>query len=292
MTATSGGTPAGSPAGTATTAGAREHARAQEAAAAGRVTTMPTVPASAWPTPPDDVAPADLVWAETVAGPGYTHLVVERGTAIRLTDLTGDACAHVLLLSADEPWERLNVADTVKVQWQVHLTTDHLLLSGQGRALASIVADTSGHHDALFGTTTRRRNELRYGDGVAHGPSPAGRELFTLAAAKHGLTRRDLPPSVSFFHGVTVDPDGAPRSTGAAGPGASVTLLAEMRLLVLVANTAHPLDPAPEFTSGPLEVLAWRAPATTPLDSRWTATPEGRRALEATAAHLTQKGLS
>lgn len=277
---------------TATTAGARAHARAQEAAAAGRVTTMPTVPASAWPTPPDGVAPADLVWAETVAGPGYTHAVVERGTAVRLTDLTGAACAHVLLLDADEPWERLNVADTVKVQWQVHLTTGHLLLSGQGRVLASVVADTSVHHDALFGTTTRRRNEQRYGDGAAHGPAPAGRELFTLAAAKHGLTRRDLPPSVSFFHGVAVDPDGRPRSTGSAGPGAAVTLLAERRLLVLVANTAHPLDPAPRFTCGPLEVLAWRSAPTTPAHPRWTATPEGRRAFEATAAHLVQKGLS
>jgi hypothetical protein len=227
-----------------------------------------------------------------VAGPGYTHLVVERGTAVRLTDLTGDACAHVVVLSADEPWERLNVADTVKVPWQVYLGVGHLLLSGQGRVLASVVEDTSGHHDTLFGTTTRRRNEARYGDGSPQGPSPAGRELLTLGAAKHGLTRRDLPPSVSFFHGVTVDPDGRPRSTGSAGPGAHVTLLAEMRLVVLVANTAHPLDPAPRFTSGPLEVLAWRSRPTTPSDPRWAAAPEGRRAFEATAGHLTQKGLS
>jgi urea carboxylase-associated protein 2 len=276
---------------TATTAGAREHARAQETLAAGRVATMPVLPASAWPTPPDDVDATDLVWAETVAGGGYTHLVVERGTAVRLTDLTGDACAHLLAFNADEPWERLNVADTVKVQWQVHLTADHLLMSGQGRALAGIVADTSGHHDSLFGTTTRRRNDERYGDGSAHGGSPAGRELFTLAAAKHGLTRRDLPPSISFFQGVTVDDAGRPHSTGSAGAGAAVTLLAEMRLLLLVANTAHPLDPRPGFTCGPLEVLAWRSSATTPGDARWTATPEGRRALEATAAYLTTRGI-
>jgi hypothetical protein len=276
--------------GTATTAEAREHARAQEAGAAGRVTEMPTLPASAWPQPPDGVPPADLVWAETVRPGGYTHAVVERGTAVRLTDLTGDACAHVLLHNADEPWERLNVADTVKVQWQVHLTTGHLLLSGQGRALASVVADTSGHHDSLYGTTTRRRNDERYGDGSAHGPAPAGRELFTLAAARHGLGRRDIPPSISFFQGVTVDDAGRPRVTGSAGPGASVTLLAEMRLVVLVANTAHPLDPRPAFTSGPLEVLAWTASPTTPDDARWTATPEGRRALEATAGYLTTRG--
>ena len=38
---------------------------------------------------------ATLVHAEVVAGGGYTHLAVARGTHVRLTDLAGDACAHV-----------------------------------------------------------------------------------------------------------------------------------------------------------------------------------------------------
>lgn len=271
---------------TSTTAGAREHARAQEAAAAGAIRTRPVLPASAWPTPPEGVAPEDLVWAETVAGGGYTHLSVARGTHVRLTDLDGDACAHVLAYDAAQPWERLNVADTVKVQWQVYLTTGHLLLSDQGRALASVVEDTSGHHDALFGTSARARNEARYGDGAAHGPSPAGRELFALAAAKHGLTRRDLPPSLSFFQGVRVDEHGAPHHHGSAGAGAHVTLVAETALVLLVANTAHPLDARERFTCTPLEVVAWRGAPTAPTDPRWDATPEGRRALTNTAASL------
>ena len=40
---------------------------------------------------------ATLVWAETVAGGSYTHRVLARGTELRLTDLRGDACAHLLL---------------------------------------------------------------------------------------------------------------------------------------------------------------------------------------------------
>src|SRR5689334_8003853 len=175
---------------TGTTAGAREHARAQKADAVGTVSTMPTRPARSFPTPPSEVDPATLVHAEVVAGGGYTHLAVARGTHVRLTDLVGDACAHVLAYRLDRPWERLNVADTVKVQWQVYLTAGHLLLSDQGRVLASIVGDTSGRQDALYGTTTRARNDERYGDGSAQGPTPAGRELFALAAAKHDLGRR------------------------------------------------------------------------------------------------------
>lgn len=276
---------------TGTTAGAREHARAQEAAALGTVATMPTRPARSFPTPPSEVDPATLVHAETVAGGGYTHLAVARGTHVRLTDLHGDACAHVLAYRLDRPWERLNVADTVKVQWQVYLTAGHLLLSDQGRVLASIVGDTSAHQDALYGTTTRARNDERYGDGSAQGPTPAGRELFALAAAKHDLGRRDLPPSISFFQGVRIDADGRPVFEGSAGPGTTITLRAEVPLLLLVANTAHPLDPR-EFTSTPLEVLAWRGEPTRDTDPLWDATPEGRRAFVNTREDLTARGIA
>ncbi|GIG23477.1 urea carboxylase [Cellulomonas chitinilytica] len=291
MTTTTGSS-TGTSTGTATTAGAKAHARAQEAAHRGRVTTMPTVPASAWLDPPQGVAPKDLVHAEVVAGGGYTHLVVARGTHVRLTDVAGDACAHVLAYRADRPWERLNVADTVKVQWQVYLTTGHLLLSDAGRVLASVVGDTSGRQDALYGTTTRARNEQRYGDGSPQGASPAGRELFALAAAKHGLSRRDLPPSISFFQGVRIDAEGRPHFEGSAGPRRELTIRAEAPLILLVANTAHPLDPRPEFTSTPLEVLAWKGRAADESDPLWTATPEGRRAFANTVADLTARGIA
>ncbi|WP_196804580.1 urea amidolyase associated protein UAAP1 [Cellulomonas sp. URHD0024] len=276
---------------TGTTAGAREHARAQEAAAVGTVATMPTRPANSWPSPPTEIDAQALVHAEVVAGGGYAHLVVARGTHIRLTDLQGDACAHLLAYRLDRPWERLNVADTVKVQWQVYLTAGHLLLSDQGRVLASIVGDSSAHQDALYGTTTRARNDERYGDGSAQGPTPAGRELLALAAAKHDLSRRDLPPSISFFQGVRIDDEGHPVFEGSAGPGAAVTLRAEVPLLLLVANTAHPLDPR-EFVSTPLEVLAWRGEPTTPADPLWNATPEGRRAFVNTREDLTARGIA
>ena len=263
-------------------------------------------PATAWPAPPAGLDADRLVWAETVVGGGYTQKVLARGTTLRLTDLAGDACAHVLLYNADQPFERLNVADTVKVQWQVYTAPGQLLLSDQGRVLATVLADSaladsavadsagtdaSRRHDTLFGTSTAARNTARYGDGSAQGPSPAGRELFALAAAKNGLTRRDLPPSVSYFQGVTVDADGHPGFTGSAGAGASVTLRAEMPVIVLIANTAHPLDDRPEFVSTPLEVLAWADTPTTPDDPLWTASPEGRRAFVNTADYLAARGL-
>ncbi|MFI9119710.1 urea amidolyase associated protein UAAP1 [Streptomyces bikiniensis] len=283
------GTPSAPSPTTASTYGAREHARAQEGTTADA---MPVVPASDWPEPPPGVGADDVVWAETVAAGNYAHKVLARGTELRLTDLTGDACAHLLLHCADRPWERLNTADTVKVLWNAYLGEGHLLLSDQGRVLASVVEDTSGRHDALTGTSTLARNTARYGDGAPQSASPAGRELFKLAALKNGLAPRDLPPSVSFFQGVRIAEDGTTEFTGSAGPGATVTLRAEQDVTVLLANVPHPLDPRPEYTCGHLQVLAYRSRPTAPGDALWDATPEGRRAFLNTVDHLTARGLA
>src|SRR3546814_202245 len=88
---------------TQTTAGAREHARSQAGTIAD---SMPVLPATRWPNPPEDVAPERLTWAETVPGGRYTTKVLARGTRLRLRDIAGSACANILLYRADAPWER------------------------------------------------------------------------------------------------------------------------------------------------------------------------------------------
>ncbi|HWH97959.1 MAG TPA: urea amidolyase associated protein UAAP1 [Pseudolysinimonas sp.] len=253
---------------------------------------MPLLPASAHPSPPEGVDPANLRWSERVSGGGYTHKVLARGTHVRLTDVDGDACASLLIYNALEPHERLNVADTVKVQWQVYADAGQLLLSGQGRVLATVVADDSGHHDTLYGTSALARNVERYGDGSPEGASPAGRELLVLAAAKHGLGRRDLPPSVSYFQGVRILEDGSPEFLGSAGAGRSVTLRLEMTAIVLLANTAHPLDPRSDWSCGALDVLAWTGEPTRGDDPVRTASPEGRRAFLNTDDYLNARDLA
>jgi uncharacterized protein len=265
----------------------RSDARAQGGATSDW---MPYLPASSSPFAPEGVDPADLVWAETVAPGGYTHKVLARGSRIRFDDPTGAACAHLLVFNALEPWERLNVADTQKIPWQAYLGQGSPLLSGDGRVLATVVEDTSGHHDAFCGTSTDAWNERKYGGAAPEGPTPSGRSLFAKAAAKHGLSKRDLPPSISFFQGVRIDQDGAMEFTGSSGPGRHVTLVAELPLLVLVANVAHPIDPSPEYAVGPLRVHAWRGAPTTADDDRFSASPELTRAYLNSIDHAEARG--
>ena len=105
----------------------------------------------------------------------YATKVLGRGTRLRLADPDGGACAHLLLFRADASWERLNVADTMKVPWQAYLGAGHPLLSDQGRVLATIVADTSGHHDALCGMTDAGRAQMLLGRAQARPGRPRRR---------------------------------------------------------------------------------------------------------------------
>ncbi|MEV2219078.1 DUF1989 domain-containing protein [Nocardia vinacea] len=233
---------------TASTTGARAHARSQAAAA--------TI---SGPQLPDNVAASKITYAQRIPAGGYASVVLGRGTRLRLRDPAGAACAHVLLLRADALWERLNVADTVKVPWQAYLGTGHPLLSDQGRVLATIVADTSGRHDTLCG------------------PTPEGRALLRLAGAKQGLQPRDIGPTVSFFRGVRVETDGALTATGSAGADSSVDLLIHLPVVLLVADTAHPLDDRPATD---LDIVAWSA--TEELAVQHNSDPEYLRAVENT----------
>lgn len=231
---------------TNSTAGARTHARAQAQQVQMRI-----------PLPPSDADPSKLVWTESLPGGSYVARVVGRGIRVRLTDVDGSACAHLMMYRADAPWERLNVADTIKVPWQAYLGTGHPLLSDQGRVLATVVADTSHHHDALSGMTA------------------AGRAKMLLAATKHGLDIRDVAPTVALFKGTRVGTDGALAFSGSAGPGTAVDLLIHLPVVLAVVNTAHPLDPAP--APGALDLQAWRAENL--LDRPANQDPEYLRAL-------------
>lgn len=269
---------------TSTTYAARDHARAQEAAA--DVAERAWIPAATFPGIPAELAEQDMVWAETVGAGGYAHRELAPGTVIELTDIEGDACVQLALAWAGRPWERLCVADTVKVQWSAYLGAGNLLLSDQGRALASIGLDESGHHDTFCGASTAAQNRDRYGDGSPWSDTPAARELLKLAAAKHDLGSRDLPPVLNLFKGVKADGDGRLQWQGGAGAGKRVRIRAEAPLLVLLANTPHAIDPRADYAATGVRVLAWKDRRTAPENPLWTSTPEIRRALSNTAEQL------
>ena len=261
---------------TATTYGARDHARSLSGVP---VRGMPTMPASEATDLPAGVPPAAVLWDEVLEAGEYAAHRLPRGAVLRLTDLEGDACAHVSIHHAALPTERLNLADTTKVQWQMYPTVGSVLLSDRGRVLMAIESDTSGRHDTICSAPNRANNAAKYGDGSVEGPAPNARDRLIVALAKLGLAREDLPPTISFFKGVRADADGTLRVDPVPGvSGTHVELRAELDVLVAVANVPHVLDARPGYIATALRLTAWRAqPGGRRID-----TPEVQRAYELT----------
>ena len=261
---------------TATPYAAQAHARAQ---AGTEVEAMPTLPAAAARDLPDGVAPSDLVWDETIGAGGYASRPIARGTRLRLTDLAGDASVSLLLFNAERPVERLNIADTLKVQWNGYLGQGRLLLSDMGRVLACLLEDTAGAHDAFCGASNQASNARKYGDGFNHGDHPNARDRFSLGAAKFGLGRKDIHPCLNLFKDVRVGQGGETLlDVGPYRPGRFVTLRAEMDLIVVLANCPHVLDPRPDYRATPVRATAWRGAPAAQDDPIRNAAPEGLRA--------------
>lgn len=261
----------------ATPLAARDHARAM---AGTVVEAMPILPPVAGDLPVG-ISTDDLVWEETIAAGGYATRRLSRGSRLRLVDLKGDACASMLIFNAEMPTERLNVADTVKVQWNAYLGEGMLLLSDMGRVLMSIEEDDAGTHDTFSGTSNPATNAAKYGNGANSGPYPSGRDRFLLGVAKHGLQRRDIHPCVTLFKGAHIEADGTiTPHIGPFEPGRTVVLRSEMDVIVVIANCPHVLDPRKEWAVTPLRATAWRGQTTSLDDSIRNATPEGLRAFQ------------
>ena len=230
--------------------------------------------------PPPPVGDAALIHHETIPGGWYWTTAMKTGEVLRLQTGARPSCISLVAWRADEPSERLNFADTVKVQWTSALAKGRVVFSDMGRVMLSIVEDSCACHDALTGGSTRSSNSRRYGGAYRN-----THDNFVLAAQKLGLGERDVPPCISFFGPVRVDGKGRfqwheERRTG----GDFVDLRAEMDLLVALSNCPHPLDPATDYAPADIEAIRLRGPSILADDLCRTATGEARRGFENNAA--------
>lgn len=263
---------------TSTPTAARDHARAKGSTV---VPNMPTLPAQNAQDLPEGFSAPHVIWDETLDAGGYTAHILERGTRLRLINTQGDANVSFLVYNADNRVERLNIADTVKVQWNGYLKEGKLLLSDMGRVLMSMTHDTCQMHDTFCGMSSVVSNAKKYGDGENYSPKPNAKDRFLIQLTKLGLGKKDIAPCVNFFKHVNIADDGAMHMIqDSSKPDDYVELRAEMRCLVVIANCPHVLDPRPDYTATPVRVIAQPGPVTAKTDPIRQATPEGQRAFE------------
>jgi uncharacterized protein len=229
------------------------------------------------------IPPERIVVEETIPAFWYWTQKITRGHTLRIVNDDATSGVSVFLWNADEPSERYNAPDTVKVQWTARLTRGKLLLSDMGRVLASLTADTCGMHDSIAGGSTPESNVRKYGDGSA--ASRNTRDNFLLAAAKHGLGPRDIASCTTFFAPVTVDEEGRFLwRDGALKPGDYIDLRAEMNLIAALSNCPHPLAPGDRPKARPVRAIIWRSPPASTRDLCRHASEEAVRAFQNTDA--------
>lgn len=223
------------------------------------------------------LAPEAIIAQETISGGWYWLGRLNKGEVLRLINASGRSAASVIAWNAQDTSERINHADTIKVQWTASLRKGRVILSDMGKAVFSITQDSSGAHDALVGGSTAASNARKYGGDFRN-----TRDNFILAALKFGLTRADLPLPVTFFAPVETDAEGRfVWNEARRAQNDFVDLRAEQDLLVAISNCPHPLDPAPDYAPGPLELLRYRLPI--PADDFCRAgSAESRRAFDNT----------
>ncbi len=228
------------------------------------------------PVPAPAVDEARVLWREEIAPGWYWTTRLARGEALRIAPVEATTTVALAVWSAADPTERLNLPDTVKVQWTTELGRGRVLFSDMGRVLLSIIEDSSGAHDALTGGSTPATN-ARYGDPRLRNT----RENMVLAAAKLGLDRRDLPALLSLFAPVRVDAEGRFAWNPALLSGRDwVELRAEMDVLVALSTAPHPLDPSPDYAPRPMRAIRLAAAPIAADDPCRTASPEAVRGFE------------
>lgn len=225
---------------------------------------------SAVPAP----AIADPIHVETIPGGWYWSTTLKAGDTIRISQDAGPSAVAMVAWSLADTSERLNLPDTVKVQWTTGIGKGRVLFTDMGRVLFSVTEAASTAHDALVGGST----------AATHPGQRNTRDNFILVAGKLGLDRRDIPSAMTFFAPVRVDANGALRwRKDLRVAGDFVDLRAEMDLVVAFSNCPHPLDPAP--ATHPVTVTRFRLPVAAD-DLCRTATAEAVRGFENNAMQL------
>ena len=220
------------------------------------------------------IPPEAVISREEVPADWYAIVRLKRGEALRIADPTGQSSVAMIAWRMEETSERINCADTVKVQWSAVISKGRVILSDMGRVLFSLIEDTSGAHDLMVGGSTPASASAA--DGAA---ARNTQQNFIAGAAKIGLGPRDIPPCITFFAPVSVDGSGCfVWNATAKRPGDFVDLRAEMNAILVLSNCAHPLNPVRPSPTRPITLVRYRAPAAVADDPCRTSSPEAARA--------------
>jgi urea carboxylase-associated protein 1 len=193
----------------------------------------------------DTIVPAGKPWSRRLS----------KGEVLRLVDLEGQQAIDFLCYNADDQSERYHAPNTIKIPGQVYLEKGSSLWSVRARKMMTIIDDTCGGHDTIFGCCSFDLDRVRYGK-----TNPRScQQNFEEELARHGLATGDIVPNVNFFMRVPIRADGSVAIVdGISKPGDYVDLRADMNVIAVLSNCPEALNPATGRKPTPIQAIVYR----------------------------------
>ncbi len=177
--------------------------------------------------------------------------LVKRGQVLTIKDTHGQQAVDFLCYDADNTADRYSATNTVKVQGNVYVGNGTVLYADSGKPLLTVIVDTVGRHDTIYGCCSNPNNKLRYDVETTE----SCYTNFTQELQKHGMDVSSIVPNVNWFMSVPVLGDG---SAGVAEavlkPGSFVRLRAECNVLAVLSNCPQMHNPCNGYDPTPIEV--------------------------------------
>lgn len=192
---------------------------------------------------------------ETVPAKAPWSRVIKAGEVLKITDLEGQQAVDFLCYDANNLADRYSTMNTIKVQGNVYVGLDTILYSDSGAALMTVVEDTIGRHDTIYGCCSTANNRLRY-DVETTETCYAN---FEQILARHGLGKDAIVSNVNWFMSVPVLPDGSAGITQTElQPNSYVSLRAETDVLAVLSNCPEVHNPCNGYNPTPIKVTVLR----------------------------------
>ncbi len=177
--------------------------------------------------------------------------LVNKGQVLVIRDTHGQQAVDFLCYDAENTSDRYSATNTVKVQGNVYVGKGTVLYADSGKPLLSVIEDTVGKHDTIYGCCSNPNNKLRYGVETTE----SCYTNFTQELQKHGMDVTSIVPNVNWFMSVPVLDDGAAGVAEAAiKPGSFVKLRAECNVLAVLSNCPQMHNPCNGYKPTPIEV--------------------------------------
>ncbi|MFC5069932.1 DUF1989 domain-containing protein [Flaviflagellibacter deserti] len=190
----------------------------------------------------DFIVPAKEPWSR----------VIKAGEILRIIDLEGQQAVDFLCFNAADPGDRYSSMNTIKVQGNTYVAKGTVLYSDSGAKLFTVIEDTLGQHDTVYGCCSNPNNFLRYGVHTTE----SCYSNFLKELSKHGLDRSAIVGNVNFFMQVPIMADGgAGIAADISAPGGYVDLRAETDVLAVLSNCPQMHNPCNAYNPTPIRVI-------------------------------------